>query len=50
LDLSMVYPMVSIGYIAVAVASYFWLGETVTLVRWAGILVICAGVVMISRT
>ncbi len=50
LDLSLVYPMVSIGYIAVALFSVFYLGESVSLLRWAGIFVICIGVFLISRS
>lgn len=49
-DLSMAYPMVSLGYVVVAIVSVFWLGETVSLVRWLGIAVICLGVFLISRT
>jgi len=50
LDLSLVYPMVSIGYIFVAIFSWVLLGEQLTLIRWAGIIVICAGVFLISRS
>lgn len=50
LELSFVYPMVSIAYVVVAIASYFLLGEAVTIIRWAGILTICIGVFLISRS
>jgi drug/metabolite transporter (DMT)-like permease len=50
LDLSLVYPMVSIGYIFVAIFSWALLGEQLTMVRWLGIAVICAGVFLISRS
>jgi drug/metabolite transporter (DMT)-like permease len=50
LNLSMVYPMVSLGYVIVAVASIFLFKESVTLVRWIGIIVICFGVFLISRS
>lgn len=50
LDLSLVYPMVSIGYIFVAILSWAFLGEQLSLIRWAGIMVICAGVFLISRS
>jgi multidrug transporter EmrE-like cation transporter len=50
LDLSLVYPMVSIGYIAVAVLSWLFLGETVSALRWIGIFIICTGVILISRS
>ena len=49
-ELSLVYPMVSTAYVAVALLSWAFLGETVSLIRWLGILVICFGVVLISRS
>lgn len=50
LELSLVYPMVSVAYILVALASWFFFKENVTLVRWLGILVIVLGVFLISRS
>ena len=50
LPLSLAYPMVSLAYVVVAFASIFLFGEQVSLIRWIGILVICAGVYLISRT
>ena len=50
LELSFVYPMVSIAYIIVAIASFFFFGEKVTYIRWIGILTICLGVFFISRS
>ena len=50
LELSLVYPMVSVAYILVALASWFFFKENVTLVRWMGILVIVFGVFLISRS
>jgi len=50
LDLSLVYPMVSVAYIAVAVLSWLFLGEQVSALRWVGISVICFGVFLISRS
>lgn len=50
LELSLVYPMVSVAYILVAIASWLLFKENVTLVRWLGILVIVAGVFLISRS
>lgn len=49
-ELSFVYPMVSIAYILVAIASYFFLGEKITFIRCLGILTICLGVFFISRS
>ncbi|OGC14078.1 hypothetical protein A3J90_08715 [candidate division WOR-1 bacterium RIFOXYC2_FULL_37_10] len=50
MDLSFAYPMVSLAYIAVAIASIIFFKESVTLIRWAGIIVICFGVFLISRS
>lgn len=48
--LSLVYPMVSVAYIIVALASWIFFKENVTFVRWLGIAVICLGVFLISRS
>jgi drug/metabolite transporter (DMT)-like permease len=50
LELSLVYPMVSVAYILVALASWFFFKENVTLMRWMGIAVIVLGVFLISRS
>ena len=50
LELSLVYPMVSVAYILVALASMIFFKENVTLMRWLGILVIMMGVFLISRS
>ena len=50
LELSYVYPLVSVAYIMVAIASWILFKENVTLIRWLGILVIVMGVFLISRS
>lgn len=50
LELSLVYPMVSVAYVIVALASLIFFKENVTLARWLGILIIMAGVYLISRS
>lgn len=50
MQLSMVYPMVSLAYVLVALASIVLFHENVSALRWAGIAVICLGVVLISRS
>jgi len=50
LELSLVYPMVSVAYVLVALASLIFFKENVTLFRWLGILVIVCGVFLISRS
>jgi drug/metabolite transporter (DMT)-like permease len=48
-QLSFAYPFMSISFILVMVASYWLLGEQVTIARFLGCLLIVAGVVLISR-
>jgi len=49
-SLSLVYPMVSLAYIAVALLSLFFFKEAIPVIRWVGILTICLGVFLISRS
>ncbi len=50
IDLSMAYPMVSVAYVVVAIFSYYIFKENVSLIRWLGIITICFGVFLISRS
>lgn len=50
IDLSFAYPLVSVGYIVVALFSFFVFKENVSFIRWLGIITICAGVFLISRS
>jgi multidrug transporter EmrE-like cation transporter len=47
---STAYPMLSLGYVVVAVVSVGWLGESLTPVKMAGIALICLGVVLVTRS
>jgi multidrug transporter EmrE-like cation transporter len=47
---STAYPMLSLGYVVVAAVSAAWLGETLTVSKALGIALICAGVVLVSRS
>jgi uncharacterized membrane protein len=49
-DLSYVMPVTAIGYVVTAFAGKFFLGETVSLARWIGIVLITAGVTLVGRT
>jgi drug/metabolite transporter (DMT)-like permease len=49
-DVSQAYPMLSLGYLVNAVAAYFLFGEALGPARCAGLLLILAGVFLISRT
>jgi drug/metabolite transporter (DMT)-like permease len=48
MSLSIAYPLLSLAYIFVAVASMLFLKETVALPTWIGILCICIGVALVS--
>lgn len=50
IDLSFAYPMVSVAYVVVAIFSYYVFKENVSLIRWIGIMTICFGVFLISRS
>ena len=49
-DYSFVQPASSLAYGVVALLGYLLLGERVSLLRWAGIAVICLGVFVVGRT
>jgi multidrug transporter EmrE-like cation transporter len=49
-EVSIAYPMLSIGYILNAVAAYFLFGEAVSVQRLAGIGIIILGVYIVARS
>lgn len=49
-DVSIAYPLISLGYITNAFAAYFLFGESLTFFRIAGTFVILLGVFMIARS
>ncbi len=49
-DVSIAYPMMSLGYIVSAIAAYFFLNEHLDLMRVTGILVILLGVFLVARS
>lgn len=49
-EVSLAYPLLSIGYVITAFIGYYFLGENVNAVRIAGIALICAGIVVVSRS
>jgi uncharacterized membrane protein len=49
-DLSYVLPVTSIGYVLSAMAGRLFLHEEISRWRWAGILLIVAGVALVART
>lgn len=49
-EVSYAYPFLSIGYILTAIIGYFAFNENLSAIRIIGILVICFGVILISRS
>lgn len=49
-QVSVAYPMLSIGYFIAAILGYFFLGEAIGPARLGGIALICLGVLLVSRT
>ena len=49
-DVSYAYPLLSVGYIVAALAGKYLFHEPLGLVRWAGIIIICLGVFLITRS
>jgi len=49
-DLSFVLPVTAGGYVLVALAGRFWLGEHISSVRWIGIVAIAMGVILAEET
>jgi len=48
-DLTFVLPSTAFGYVVLALLSKFWLHETVSLYRWAGIVLIVGGVGFVAN-
>jgi multidrug transporter EmrE-like cation transporter len=49
-ELSYAYPMVSLGYILVFIASYFIFHEPINWLRMGGMLFIIAGITLVARS
>ena len=49
-ELSQIYPFMALSYVLVAVFSMVIFNEDVSPLRWAGIGVICLGVLLVSRS
>jgi multidrug transporter EmrE-like cation transporter len=50
LDLSLAYPLLALNFVLITLSSRLILGETVPTMRWLGMLVICAGIVLVARS
>ncbi len=49
-DLSFAYPLVSISYLLTVLGAAVIFREDVSLMRWAGVLLICAGIAFMVRS
>jgi multidrug transporter EmrE-like cation transporter len=49
-DISYAYPLLSIGYIITAFAGMIFFQESISMTRWTGIIVICFGVWLITKS
>ncbi len=49
MDLSYAYPFLALNFVLIALVSYFFLGETIPALRWLGIGIICAGILVVAR-
>ena len=49
-ELSLAYPMLGLGYVFVLLTSWLVFGESVSAIRWAGTIMIVAGVVLVARS
>ena len=49
-DLSVALPMQALNYVLVAFLSQYFLHEVVTPLRWAGTVLVCIGVMLITRS
>lgn len=49
-DLSFAYPFLALSYVLILLFSRVFFYESVSPLRWAGVLVICLGVILVSRS
>jgi drug/metabolite transporter (DMT)-like permease len=49
-DLSVALPMQALNYVLVAFLSQYFLGEVVTPLRWVGTIMVCVGVILITKS
>lgn len=50
LDISFMYPMLSLAYVLTALSAFVFLGEHISLTRWMGIILIVVGCILIARS
>jgi multidrug transporter EmrE-like cation transporter len=47
---SIAYPMLSLGYVINALVAWLWFGESMSMMKWLGIMIILCGVVVLTRS
>jgi uncharacterized membrane protein len=47
-DVSLIWPLTSLGFVITALAAHFVLGEQVTVLRWAGVVLIVVGATLVG--
>lgn len=47
-DVSLIWPLTSLGFVITALAAHFVLGERVTAMRWAGVVLIVVGATLVG--
>lgn len=50
MDVSIAYPMLSLNFVLVTLASHFWFNEPTDLRHWSGIVLIVIGIVLLKGT
>ena len=49
-ELSYAYPFLSVSYVLVLIAGYFWFGESINAARVLGVALICLGTFFVARS
>ncbi len=49
-DLSYAVPFLALTYVLIIIASWMFLGETIPFIRWVGVMIICLGLYLISKS
>ena len=50
LDVSYIYPLLSLGYVVTAIIAFIFIKENITLLRWVGIILVVIGSYLIIRS
>jgi len=50
LDISFMYPMLSLAYLITTAMAFLFLGENISMIRWIGTVLVVAGCLLISRS